>query len=279
MTLSELLLANEANLRMSFFLGVFFLLAIAEACRPRRKRDFPRSVRWVNNLSLVVLDSLLLKICFPLLAVGMAYVAQQRSWGLFNLLDMPIWVEAGFCILLLDLAIYAQHVLFHLVPPLWRLHRVHHTDMDFDLTTGIRFHPLEILLSMAIKLILVVSLGAPVIAVLIFEILLNASAMFNHSNLNLPLTLDRLLRKLIVTPDMHRVHHSVYVNETNSNYGFFLSFWDRLFSTYIDQPQDGHQKMRLGLEYFRQPRDLRLDKLLLQPLRPGRTPSSEGKKL
>ena len=273
MNLSEQLLANEGMLRMSFFLGVLALMAILEALLPRRRRQIPRVIRWSNNFALVVLDSMLLKLCFPLLAVAMAALAVENQWGLFNLIEVPLLVAVFVSIVLLDLAIYLQHVLFHMVPPLWRLHRVHHTDLDFDVTTGIRFHPIEILLSMGIKLLLVILLGPPVVAVLIFEVILNASAMFNHSNLKLPLALDSLLRRIVVTPDMHRVHHSVIVKETNSNYGFFLPWWDQLFGTYIDQPENGHEGMTIGISEFRAREEARLDKMLLQPLKSGSTPT------
>lgn len=255
---------------MSFFLGVFVIMAICEALSPRRRRKIPRLFRWSNNLGIVVMDSLIVKLCFPILAVGMAVIAEDRSWGLFNLIELPIWIAIVLSIILLDMVIYFQHVLFHRVPLLWRLHRVHHTDLEFDVTTGIRFHPIEIAMSMGIKLILVVVLGPPVIAVLIFEILLNASAMFNHSNFHIPVSFDRGLRRLIVTPDMHRVHHSVLQRETNSNYGFFLPWWDRLFGTYCDQPREGHEGMDIGIEAYRTKRDMRLDQLLVQPFRePG----------
>lgn len=269
--MSEQLLANEGFWRVSFFLGVLVLMAAAEALFPRRTRTFSRLFRWSNNLALVVLDSLLLKVCFPVLAMGMALIAIENSWGILNQFETPVGLAFLCSILLLDLAIYAQHIVFHMVPPLWRLHRVHHTDLDFDVTTGIRFHPIEIVLSMAIKLLVILALGPPVLAVLVFEILLNASAMFNHSNLKLPSSLDKLLRGLIVTPDMHRVHHSVLPIETNSNYGFFLPWWDRLFGTYRDQPRDGHEQMAIGLDEFRDRQDMRLDKLLLQPLKNNKT--------
>lgn len=265
-----MLLQNEGLLRMSFFLGVFLIMAVCEVLSPRRRREIPRLFRWSNNLGIVVLDSVVVKLCFPLLALGMAVIAGDRSWGLFNLIELPLWIVFVVSIILLDMAIYFQHVLFHRVPMLWRLHRAHHTDLEFDVTTGIRFHPIEIVMSMGIKLILVFVLGPPVIAVLIFEILLNASAMFNHSNFYIPVSLDRVLRRLIVTPDMHRVHHSVLQKETNSNYGFFLPWWDRLFGTYCDQPQEGHEGMQIGIEAYRKREDMRLDQLLVQPFRePG----------
>lgn len=270
--MSETLLANEGALRMAFFASVLLLMAVLEALFPRRERDIPRLFRWSNNLGLVVLDSVLVKLCFPLLAVAAALLAEDRGWGLFNLpslIGLPGWLAVLLSILILDLAIYAQHVLFHTVPPLWRLHRVHHTDLDFDVTTGIRFHPIEIVLSMAIKLLLVFLLGPPAVAILIFEILLNAAAMFNHSNMKIPLGFDKVIRLLMVTPDMHRVHHSVIPSETNSNYGFFITWWDRMFGTYIDQPEKGHEGMTIGIEEFRAQKDMRIDQMLVQPLRPG----------
>ena len=270
--MSEALLANEGTLRIAFFAAVLFLMALLEALFPRRPREISRLFRWSNNFAIVVLDSVLVKLFFPLLAVAAALLAEDRGWGFFNLpnlSDVPVWLAVVFTILILDLSIYAQHVLFHIVPPLWRLHRVHHTDLDFDVTTGIRFHPIEILLSMAIKLVFVILLGPPAVAVLVFEILLNASAMFNHSNLKIPLAFDRVIRLFMVTPDMHRVHHSVLPHETNSNYGFFLPWWDRMFGTYIDQPEKGHEGMTIGIEEFRTQKDMRLDQLLLQPLRTG----------
>ena len=260
---------------MIFFLGVLVVMALVEARFPRRQRELPRLFRWSNNLALVIIDSLLIKLCFPLLAVAMAVLAQDRGWGLLNQIELPVITAFVIAIILLDLAIYAQHVLFHLVPPLWRLHRVHHTDLDFDVTTGIRFHPIEILMSMAIKLLLVIIIGPLAIAVLVFEILLNASAMFNHSNLKIPLGIDKVLRLIIVTPDMHRVHHSVLPKETNSNYGFFLPWWDRLFATYRDQPQKGHEGMIIGINEFRETRDMRLDQLLIQPMQNGKSANRE----
>lgn len=265
--MSETILSSEGTLRLAFFFSVLMVMAILESLFPRRSRQNPRLFRWSNNLAIVILDSVLVKLCFPVLAVAMAVVAAERGWGVFNLLELPFWLVMLASILLLDLVIYAQHILFHLVPPLWRLHRVHHSDLDFDVTTGIRFHPIEILLSMGIKLLVVILLGPPAVAVLVFEIILNASAMFNHSNLKLPLGLDRVLRKVVVTPDMHRVHHSVIRQETDSNYGFFLPWWDRLFRTYRDQPRYGHEGMTIGLEKFRTHSDMRLDKLMVQPFK------------
>jgi sterol desaturase/sphingolipid hydroxylase (fatty acid hydroxylase superfamily) len=203
----------------------------------------------------------------PVLAVGFALLAEARGWGLLNAFEVAFALALPVSLLALDLAIYLQHVLFHAVPALWRLHRVHHADLEFDVTTGLRFHPIEILLSMGIKLAVVAALGPPAIAVLVFEVLLNATSMFNHGNVRIALGLDRILRWIVVTPDMHRVHHSIHANETNSNFGFNLPWWDRLLGTYRAQPRDGHEGMTIGIEQFRTPRELWLDRLLIQPLR------------
>jgi sterol desaturase/sphingolipid hydroxylase (fatty acid hydroxylase superfamily) len=215
----------------------------------------------------VVIDTILVRLTFPLTAVGLALAAQARGWGLLNVFDVAVWFAAIASILALDLAIYLQHVMFHAVPALWRLHRMHHADLEFDVSTGLRFHPVEILLSMSIKLAVVAALGPPAVAVLVFEVLLNATSMFNHSNIALPPAADRILRLIVVTPDMHRVHHSVHASETNSNFGFNLPWWDRFLGTYRPQPRDGHESMTIGVEQFRTRRDLRLDCMLIQPLR------------
>jgi sterol desaturase/sphingolipid hydroxylase (fatty acid hydroxylase superfamily) len=262
-----LLLANESLIRITSFLVIFVAMAAWEATAPRRKRELSRLLRWSNNLGLVLIDRVLLHLSFPVLAVGFALLAEARGWGLLNSVDVPFALALPVSLLALDLAIYLQHVLFHAVPALWRLHRVHHADLEFDVTTGLRFHPLEILLSMAIKLAVVAALGPPAIAVLVFEVLLNATSMFNHSNVRIPPGLDRILRWILVTPDMHRVHHSIHANETNSNFGFNLPWWDRLLGTYRAQPRDGHEGMTIGIEQFRTPRELWLDRLLIQPLR------------
>ena len=242
-------------------------MAGLEAALPRRRRSFGRLRRWPNNLGVVVVDTLVLRLVFPTAAVGVALAAEARGIGLISWLGLPQPLAVLLAVLLLDLAIYLQHVLFHAVPALWRLHRMHHADLDFDVTTGLRFHPVEILLSMVIKLMVVVALGAPAVAVLVFEVLLNATSMFNHANLRLPAWLDRALRLVLVTPDMHRVHHSVLPRETNSNFGFNLALWDRLFGTYRAQPAAGHEAMTIGIEQFRDPGELRLDRMLTQPLR------------
>ncbi len=263
--MTEAGLTYEPLIRLAFFLGVFAIVAACEALAPRRARTMPRRLRWPNNIGVVVVNTLLLRVIFPTAAVGMALAAEAGGWGLFNAVGWPVWLTVPLSVLLLDLAIYLQHVLFHAVPALWRLHRMHHADLDFDVTTGTRFHPVEILLSMLLKLALVAALGPPALGVLIFEVLLNATSMFNHGNLNIPLGVDRVLRWLVVTTDMHRVHHSVLVRETNSNFGFNLAWWDRLFGTYRAQPAAGHAAMTIGIEQFRDRADLRLDRMLVQP--------------
>ncbi|WP_298856106.1 sterol desaturase family protein [uncultured Ruegeria sp.] len=263
--MSDTILAAEPTIRLVAFLGILAVMALWEVAAPRRRREIPRVVRWTNNLALVVLDTAILRLTFPILAVGLAVMAEDRGWGLFNNIDVPVWVAIAVSMLLLDLAIYLQHVMFHAVPGLWRLHRMHHADLDFDATTGLRFHPLEILISMGIKLAVVAALGPPAVAVLLFEVVLNATALFNHANIDLPRPLDRILRWIIVTPDMHRVHHSIDPRETNSNFGFNLPWWDRLLGTYVAQPAKGHKGMVVGIKLFRTRRDLWLDRMLIQP--------------
>ena len=263
----ETILASEPQLRLAVFLGVLVAMALWELAAPRRRQEIPRVIRWTNNLGLVVIDTIVLRLSFPILAVGLAVIAQDRGWGLFNVIDAPGWVAVLVSIVVLDLVIYLQHVMFHAVPALWRLHRMHHADLEFDVTTGLRFHPVEILLSMGIKLAVVMALGPPAVAVLIFEVLLNATAMFNHSNIRLPMLVDRILRLILVTPDMHRVHHSIIPEETNSNFGFNLPWWDRLLGTYKAQPKAGHEGMTIGIEQFRTGRDLWLDRMLVQPVK------------
>lgn len=265
--MGEALLASEPAIRLGVFLGVFTAMALWEAAAPRRIRSHARRLRWPNNLGIVVVGTVVLRILFPTAAVGMAILAEQRGWGLMNAVAAPAWIAVPASVLLLDLAIYLQHVAFHAVPALWRLHRMHHADLDIDVTTGLRFHPIEIVLSMGIKLAVVTALGAPAVAVLVFEVLLNATSMFNHANLRLPPSVDGVLRRILVTPDMHRVHHSVVAAETDSNYGFNLPWWDRLFGTYRNQPAAGHHGMTIGIGRFRTTRDLRIDRMLLQPFR------------
>ena len=255
----------EAIIRLGVFLGVFGILTVWEVVAPRRVLNTSKAGRWFSNLTILGLNPISVRLLLPILPVGMAVLAQERQWGLFNNADFPYWLEVVAGVIALDFTIYLQHVLHHALPSLWRLHMVHHADLDFDVTTGLRFHPLEILLSMGIKLTAVVALGPPALAVLLFEILLNATSMFNHSNILLPLKLDRVLRLFVVTPDMHRVHHSVIIRETNSNYGFNLPWWDRLMGTYQDQPTKGHDGMTIGLSQFRDPKRLTLLRLLALP--------------
>ncbi|MDH3595980.1 MAG: sterol desaturase family protein [Rhodospirillales bacterium] len=259
------ILAVEPEIRLGIFLGVFAVMAVWEALMPRRGRTVSRWIRWPSNLGIVAVNTLLLRVLFPTAAVGLALLGEERGWGLLNNLVLPTWLSLALAVLLLDFVIYLQHVMFHAAPALWRLHRMHHTDLDFDVTTGARFHPIEILLSMGLKLAAVAALGAPALAVLIFEVLLNATAMFNHANLRIPEAVDTVLRWVLVTPDMHRVHHSVVPRETNSNFGFNLPWWDRLLGTYRAQPAAGHRAMTIGIEQFRAPRDLWLDRMLVQP--------------
>jgi sterol desaturase/sphingolipid hydroxylase (fatty acid hydroxylase superfamily) len=256
---------NEIIIRVGSFLPAFILIAIWEITAQRRSLTTSKKNRWISNLGITFLNPLVLRLMFPVLALDMAVIAQKQGWGLLNTFDAPYWLTVVIGIVLLDLTIYLQHVMFHAIPILWRLHMVHHADLDYDVTTGLRFHPIEIILSMVIKLSVVVALGPPVVAVLVFEVVLNAAAMFNHGNIRLPLKIDRILRYFIVTPDMHRVHHSVIIRETNSNFGFNLPWWDRLFGTYRSQPSKGHAEMTIGLSQFRDAKRLTLPWLLILP--------------
>jgi sterol desaturase/sphingolipid hydroxylase (fatty acid hydroxylase superfamily) len=257
----------ETVLRLGVFLGVFAALALWEILAPRRAQTTPRLRRWPANLAIVAINTAVLRLLIPITGIGMALLAQAQGWGLFNMILAPGWLAALCCIVLLDLLIYGQHIAFHTIPPLWRLHRMHHADMELDVSSGIRFHPGEILLSMGIKLAAIATLGAPPPAVLAFEVLLNATALFNHANIALPGGIDRFLRWLVVTPDMHRIHHSTEVAETDSNFGFNIPLWDHLFGTYRADPAAGQHGMTIGLTDWRDPRELRLDRMLLQPLR------------
>jgi len=261
------MLTHEAAIRLSAFITIFTAMALWEAGVPRRARSYSRLKRWPSNLMIVALNTVFVRVLLPATAVSLALVGERRGWGLLNNLPVPAWMTVVASVVLLDAAIYLQHVMFHAVPALWRVHRMHHADLDFDVTTGARFHPIEIILSMLIKFGAVVALGAPALSVLVFEVLLNATSMFNHGNVRLPVEFDRYLRWLLVTPDMHRVHHSIVVNETNSNFGFNLPWWDRLLGTYRDQPAAGHQGMTIGIEQFREARELLIDRMLSQPFR------------
>src|SRR4051812_4383665 len=259
--------STELIIRVGAALSIFAVLALWEVLAPRRDMLIGRGRRWPSNLGILVLDALLVRLLIPTAAVGIAVIAAQRGWGLLNITPWPAWLEVLFGFLVLDFAIYAQHLVFHKMPLLWRLHRMHHADLDIDVSTGLRFHPIEIILSMLIKIAIVLLIGVPAVAVIAFEIVLNATSMFNHSNAAMPVWLDRIVRMLVVTPDMHRVHHSVLRHETDSNFGFNLPWWDRLFGTYRPQPEAGHHGMTIGLPIFRDPGELRLDRLISQPFR------------
>ena len=265
----DLVMEHEPAVRLGFFFGILVLMAIWEHLAPRRRPTVARSVRWLSNLGLVAINTIALRALqifgVRILAVGLALLAEERGWGLLNNVVLPHWFAILLAVLLLDLAIYLQHVMFHAIPMFWRLHMVHHADLDFDVTTGVRFHTIEIILSMCIKIALVMLLGPPAVAVVIFEVALNGTSLFNHGNVRLPINLDRYLRLLVVTPDMHRVHHSVVAHETNSNFGFNLPWWDRIFGTYRDQPAAGHDDMTIGLTQYRDTKVTRLHWMLILP--------------
>ncbi len=258
-------MAGEQTIRLAFFLGVLTIVAVWELIAPRRTLTDNKGRRWFANLSLVVIDTTVVRFILSVLPVSLALLAQERGWGVLHIFILPNWIKVAMAVVALDFVIYLQHVLFHFLPILWRLHRMHHTDLDIDVTTGNRFHPLEIVISVGIKLAAVALIGAPVMAVVTFEIVLNATSQFNHGNILIPESVDRWLRLVVVTPDMHRVHHSVIPRETNSNFGFNLPWWDRLCGTYRPQPEQGHTEMSIGLKEFRDSTKLTLPKLLLQP--------------
>ena len=260
-------LEHEAAIRLSVFGGVFAAMAVLEMLMPRKDRTQPRATRWFTNIAVVVIDSIAVGAVFRILAVGVAVYASTQGWGLLNLIELPFWLDVLIAAVLLDCAIYWQHVASHKIPILWKVHRMHHADRDIDVTTGARFHPVEIVLSMLYKFVVILLLGAPPLAVFIFEVLLNGSAMFNHANWRMPLWADKIVRQLFVTPDMHRVHHSIHGDETDSNYGFNLSIWDRMFGTYIDQPRDGHDGMTIGLKEFQTDKPSSLLWCLILPFR------------
>ncbi|MGE0723489.1 MAG: sterol desaturase family protein [Alphaproteobacteria bacterium] len=273
--MTEFLLIHEPLVRLACFAAVLAAMFGWEAVAPRRPRTLPRRRRWPANLAIVGLNTVLVRVVFPTAAVGFALFAEEEGFGLLNLMAAPGWVAIPLSVLVLDLAIYGQHWAFHHVPLLWRLHRMHHADLDIDATTGARFHPIEILLSMLLKLAIVALLGPPAVAVLVFEVLLNATSMFNHGNVRMPASVDRVLRAVLVTPDMHRVHHSIVRQETDSNFGFNLSWWDRLFGTYRPQPAAGHDRMTIGIAQFRDPAEQGLDRMLSQPFRDDRPEGGE----
>ncbi len=255
----------EPGIRLGFFFGILIIMFLWELIAPRRPLTTSKIARWASNLGLVLMDSILARLVFPSALVGVALLAQQRGWGLLNQFELSALLKIIFSVLVLDLAIYLQHVMFHSAPLLWRLHMVHHSDVDIDVTTGLRFHPIEILLSMGIKMVVVVLMGAPPASVLIFEIILNGTSMFNHGNVRYPQPIDSFLRLIVVTPEMHRVHHSTIRWETNSNLGFSFPWWDRLFGTYRPQPAKGHLEMTIGLDQYKEPQKLTLLWLLALP--------------
>jgi sterol desaturase/sphingolipid hydroxylase (fatty acid hydroxylase superfamily) len=262
----DLILSHETAIRLGFFFGVFVLVALCEAVAPRRPTIVGRWARWPSNLGIVALNTALVRLLLPTTAVALALVGEREGWGLLHHVALPGWLALTLAVIALDLVVYLQHVMVHAVPALWRLHRVHHADLHFDVTTGARFHPIEILLSMLIKLAAILVIGPSPEAVVVFEVLLNATALFNHGNVRLPAAVDRWLRWVVVTPDMHRVHHSVEDDETNSNFGFNLPWWDRLFGTYCDQPRGGHEGMTIGIRGWRDPRQVdRLTGMLALP--------------
>jgi sterol desaturase/sphingolipid hydroxylase (fatty acid hydroxylase superfamily) len=265
---SDFVVNHEVAIRLGFFAGVFAVMAVWEMVAPRRQLTVSKRTRWLSNIGIVVLNSVILRLLFPAAAVGVAAFSAQNGWGLLNYYSMPFWLAVVLSVVVMDFIIYLQHVMVHAVPALWRLHRVHHADLDYDLTTGARFHPIEIILSMLIKFATIVVLGPPVIAVVIFEVVLNATAMFNHGNVRIPEIIDRYVRWFVVTPDMHRVHHSVEDDETNSNFGFNLPWWDRLFGTYRDQPRAGQAGMTIGIHKYRDPQQVaKLPGMLMLPFK------------
>ncbi len=272
----ENLSEHEALLRFSVFIVIFIAVATSELLAPRRNSLYSKNIRWFNNLSLTIINAIITKLLLPFAAVAIAMIAQERDLGLLNLVELPAWLSLAIAVVALDLTLYFQHLILHHVPFLWRMHRMHHADLDFDVTAGLRFHPFEIIFSMVIKMAVVFMLGAPVIAVIIFEIILNATPLFNHANINIPKNIDHVLRYFLVTPDMHRVHHSVIHRETNSNFCFNFPWWDYLFKTYRAQPDAGHANMNIGIERFRTTRDLWLDQLLIQPFRNISIPTREN---
>jgi len=263
--MTEFVTENEAAIRMGFFAGIFLAVALVELIVPRRVLNTSKKTRWFGNIGIVFINTFILRLLAPAGAVGVSIWIGHQGWGMFNVIKWPFWLEVVLTVIVLDFVIYLQHVMFHAVPVLWRLHMMHHADMDYDLTTGTRFHPIEIIISLGIKASAITILGAPPVGVIIFEILLNGTAMFNHGNFFIPLKIDRVLRLLVVTPDMHRVHHSVFPFETNSNFGFNLPWWDRLCGTYRSQPRKGHEDMTIGLNQFRDPSRLTLPWLLALP--------------
>jgi sterol desaturase/sphingolipid hydroxylase (fatty acid hydroxylase superfamily) len=273
-SMNDLLLNHELLVRSGFFFGILILMGVWEVLAPRRKLQTSKSMRWFSNLGIVLIDTISLRLLVPFAAIDAAIFAGKAGWGILNNISLLYWMKVTIGVVVLDLAIYLQHAMFHGLPILWRLHMMHHSDLDFDVTTGVRFHPVEIFLSMGIKIMVVFVVGISALGVLIFEVLLNATSLFNHGNVRLAASIDRVLRLFLVTPEMHRVHHSVIIRETNSNFGFNLPWWDRLFGTYKNQPAAGHIEMTIGLSHLRDPKQLTLPWLLLLPFigRTGKYP-------
>jgi len=257
--------SDEILIRLGFFFGILVIMALWEIYLPRRPLSTSKLTRWIGNLGLVLIDSIAVRLVFSITLAGFAILVQQRGWGVLNQLDLSYWPKVLISVLALDFTIYLQHAMFHAIPLLWRLHMVHHSDMDFDVTTGVRFHPIEIILSMGIKILAVVLIGPPPLAVLIFEVLLNGTSMFNHGNVRYSKNIDSILRLLVVTPEMHRVHHSTIRWETNCNFGFNFPWWDRVFGTYRPQPFKGHLEMTIGLDQYKEPKKLTLAWLIALP--------------
>ena len=263
--MSTFIIDHQLTIRLSSFFGILLFMAIWEMIAPRRVLRAPKTFRWMSNLLLTTLNSIIARFLFPLSAAALAVIGEERGWGIMGYFRVSSFTAGLFSIVLLDLAIYFQHLLFHKVRILWYIHGMHHTDLDIDVTTGARFHPIEILLSFLIKVGVILFIGTPAWSFLIFEIILNATSMFNHSNIFINVKIDRVLRFILVTPDMHRVHHSVIIREHDSNFSFSFSWWDRLFGTYLSQPKEGHDNMVIGLANFRDPKGLSLPRLIALP--------------
>jgi len=264
-TVQNFLINNEAAIRGFFFFGGFIIVAVLERIMPKREMAIPRKKRWFGNIGLVFLNSIILRLTFPFLTVGLAIFCEKHGWGFLNYLDWPYSLKFIATLLFFDIAIYLQHVTVHFVPLFWRLHRLHHSDMDYDVTTGLRFHIIEIIASVLLKMVFVAGVGPPAAALILSETMLNLTAMFNHGNINIPVKVDKILRLVFITPDMHRIHHSAIPSETNSNYGFVLPWWDWICGSYVAQPKKGHLDMTIGLKEFRDPKFLKLQWLMAQP--------------
>jgi sterol desaturase/sphingolipid hydroxylase (fatty acid hydroxylase superfamily) len=279
MPFDTFLLDHESAIRLGFFLGMFVLLAVWELVAPRRASQASKAIRWTNIAALAIVNMLMVRVLLPLAAVGLAAFVNERGSGVLNMLPVPYPMAIIASLLAFDLAVYLIHLAFHAAPVLWRMHRVHHSDVDVDVATAVRFHPIQVVLSTLIKFAVILALGAPVLAVVLFETVFQALVLFNHTNIHISPAADRVLRWFIVTPDMHRIHHSVRLSETNSNFGFALPWWDRLFGTYRAEPLAGHEQMTLGIEMFRAQRHFRLDRMLLNPFLDERGPhASESQK-